>query len=115
MVFTFRILKLNVQTILNTHIHLDTAVDLRRNTVAVHPNILFANDVLNAAGDGGADEIAQFHVDAVVGFVLFFDGFEVEGEGLRVLKFAWGCEFLDEGEEFVMVAAIEEHFWEENE
>lgn len=114
-IFTLRIFKLDMQTILNTHIHLNTAVDLRWNTVAVNPNVLFANDVLDAPGDGGADEIAQFHVDAVVGFVLFFDRFEVEGEGLRVLEFAWSGEFLDEREEFVVVAAVEEHFLVRNE
>lgn len=89
MVFTLRVLKLDVQTVLYSHIHLDTAVDLWRNAVGVYPDVLFTDDILNAAGHGSADEVAQFYVDAVVGFVLFLDGFEVERESLWVLEFTW--------------------------
>jgi len=100
-----------MQAILYPHIHLDTAVRLGRHAVRVDPNVLFTYNVLNAPGDGGAHKVAEADVDAVVGFVLFFDVFEVEGKGLRMLEFARGGEFLAEGEEFVVVAAVEEHFW----
>lgn len=57
------------------------------------------------------DKVVQFDVDVVVRFVLFFDIFEVEVEGLWVLEFVWGGEFLDEGEEFVVVVMVEEYFY----
>lgn len=110
MVFTLRILEFNMQTIFNADIHFYTAVCLRGGTVGVDPDIFLADDVGDAAGDGDADEVVQFYVDAVVGFVLLFDVLEVEGEGLGVLEVARGGELLAEGEEFVVVTAVEEHF-----
>lgn len=104
-----------MQTILNPHIHLDTAVGFGGNAVAVDPDVFFAHDVGDAAGDGDADKVVELDVDAVVRFVLLFDVFEVEGEGLRVLEVAGGGELLAEGEEFVVVAAVEEHFCRETE
>lgn len=111
MVLRLGILKLDMQTILYTNIHLDRAVVFRRHAVGIHPEIFLADDVGHAPGDGDADEIAELDVDAIVGFILLLDVFEVEGEGLRVLEFAGGSEFLDQGEEFVVVAAVVEHFY----
>ena len=110
-VFALAIFELNVQAIFNADVHLDAAVHLGRDAVAVHPDVLFADDVGHAAGDGDADKVAQLDVDAVVGFVLLLDVFEVEVEGLGVLEFAGGGELLVEGEELVVVSAVKEHFW----
>lgn len=78
--------------------------------VRIYPQILLAYDIGHAATDGDAQEIAQFDVDAVVGFVWFFDVFEGKGERDGVLEFAGRGEFGLEREEFVVSAAVEEHF-----
>lgn len=78
--------------------------------VRIYPQILLAYDIGHAATDGDAQEIAQFDVDAVVGLVWFFDVFKGKGEGDGVLEFAGRGEFGLEGEEFVVGAAVEEHF-----
>lgn len=108
-IFRLGVLELNMQTVLDPNIHLDRAIRLRRHAIRVDPEVLLADHVRHSPGDGYADEIAQLHVDPVVGLVLLFDVFEVEGEGLGVLQFARGCEFLYEGEEFVMVSAVVKH------
>ena len=109
MVLALTILELDMQAILNADIHLDAALRLRRHLVGVHPDVLFADDVGHAARDGDAHEVAELDVDPVVGLVLLLDVLEVEGEGLGVLQVAGGGELLAEGEEFVVVAAVEEH------
>lgn len=94
-VFRLGVLKLDMQTILDTDIHLNRAVVLWRHAIGINPEILFAHDVGHPARNSDADEIPELYVDAIVGFVLFLDILEVEGEGLGVLEFAGGCEFLD--------------------
>lgn len=84
-VFALTILKLYVQAVLNTDVHLDTAVYLWRNAVAVNPDILFANNILNAAGDCGADKVSQLDINAIVRLVLLFDILEVKSECLGML------------------------------
>ena len=111
-VFTLAVLELNVQAILNPDVHLDAAVGLGRDPVGVDPDVLLAHDVGHAPGDRAADEVAELAVDPVVGLVLFFDVLEVEGVGLRVLQVPRGGELGVEGEEFVVGAPVEEHFWE---
>lgn len=109
-VLALGVLELDVQTVLDADVHLDGAVHLGRDAVAVDPDVLFTDDVGHAAGNGDADVVAQLDVDAVVGFVLLLDVLEVEVEGLGVLQLARGGKLLDEGEEFVVVATVEEHF-----
>lgn len=111
MVFRFRILKLNMQTILNTHIHLYTRIRLGGYSIAIDPNVFFSNHIGHAARDGDTNEVAELDVYAGVGFVLFFDVFEVEVERLGVLKVARSGQLLAQGEEFVVVAAVEEHLF----
>lgn len=108
-VFALAVLEFNVQTVLDTDIHLNAAVHLGRDAVAINPNVLFANDIGHAAGDGDAHKVPQLDIDAVVRLVLLLDVFEVEVKGLRVLQFPGSGEFLVEREEFVVVAAVEEH------
>ena len=113
MVFTLTVLEFNVQAILDPDIHLDAAVGLGGDAVGVDPDVLLADHVGHAPGNRAADEVAQFAVDPVVGFVLLFHVLEVEGVGLRVLKIPRGGELGVESEEFVVRAPVEEHFWEE--
>lgn len=108
-VLVFGVFKFDVQTILDTDIHLDRTVGLRRQSVRVDPDILFTNDGWHSPREGGSDEVSQLHIDSIVGLVLLFDVFEVEGECLRVMQFARGREFLNQGEEFIMIATIIEH------
>ena len=110
-VFRFGILKLNVQTIRDTNIHLDRAVVLWRHAVGIDPEILLAYDIGHPAGNSNTHKIPELHVDAIVGFVLLLDVLEIEGEGLGMLEFAGSCKFLDQGEEFVVVSAVIEHLW----
>ena len=112
MVFALAILEFNVQAILDPHVHLDAAVGLGRDPVRVDPDVLLAHDVGHAPGYRTADEVAEFAVDPVVGFVLLLHVLEVEGVGLWVLEVPRGGELGVEGEEFVVGAAVEEHFWE---
>lgn len=105
------VLELDMQAILDADIHLDRAIGLGRHAIRVDPEILLADYVGHAPGDGDADEVAQLHVDAVVGLVLLLDILEVEGEGLRVLQFAGGGELLDEGEEFIVASAVVVHLY----
>lgn len=108
-VLVFGVFKFDVQTILDTDIHLDRTVGLRRQSVRVDPDILFTNDGWHSPREGGSDEVSQLHIDSIVGLVLLFDVFEVEGECLWVMQFARGCEFLNQGEKFIMIATIIEH------
>lgn len=108
-VLALGIFEFDMQTVLDTDVHLNGAVDLGRDAVAVDPDVLLADDVGHAARDGDPDEVAQLDVDAVVGLVLLLDVLEVEVEGLRVLELARGGEFLVEGEEFVVIPPVEEH------
>lgn len=110
-VFRLGVLKLDVQTILDTDVHLNRAVVLWRHAVGIDPKILLAHDVGHTAGDGDAHEIPELYVDAIVRFVLLLDVLEIEGEGLGVLEFSGSCEFLDEGEEFVVVSAVVKHLF----
>ena len=110
MVLALTILKLNVQTVLNPDIHLDATVRLGRYSVAVDPDLFLAHDVGHAPRDEDADVVAQLDIDTVIGLVLLFHGFKVEGEGLRVLQVAGRRELLREGKEFVVGAAVVVHF-----
>lgn len=105
------VLKLDMQTILDTHIHLDTTVDLRGYAIAVNPNVLLTDDVGHATRHGDAHKVAQLDVDAVVGLVLLLDVLEVEVEGLGVLQLARGGKLLHQREELVVIAAIKEHLY----
>lgn len=109
MVLALGVLELDVEAVLDSHVHLDAAVDLGGDSVAVDPNVLFADDIGHAAGDGDADEIAQLDVNAIVGLVLLLHVLKVEVERLRVLQLAGRRELLVEREKFVVVAAVEEH------
>ena len=109
-VLALRVLKLNMQTILNAAIHFYNAVGFGRLAVTVDPDVLFAHDVLHSARDGDAQEIAEFDVDAMVGFVGFLDVFESEGESNGVLQLSRGGEFGLEGEEFMVGVAVKVHF-----
>lgn len=93
-VFALRVLKLDVQTILDTYVHLDAAVHLRRYPIAVYPDIFLSDHIRHAPGHCNADEIPQSYIDAGVGFVLFLDILEVELECLGVLEVARSCELL---------------------
>lgn len=97
MILRLGILKLDMQTILNPDIHLDRTVRLRRHPVRIDPYVLLADHVRHPSGDCDADKVPEFDIDPIVGFVLFLDVFEVEREGLRVLQFAGGGEFLAQG------------------
>lgn len=110
-VFALAVLELDVQTVLDTDVHLDAAVHLGGDAVAVDPDVLFADNVSHAAGDGDADKVAQLDVDAIVGLILLLDVFEVKVKGLRVLELAWRGKLLVQCEELVVVTAIEEHFY----
>lgn len=109
MVLGLGILKLNMQAVFDTDIHLDRAIVLGRHAIGIDPEILLAHDIGHPSGHSHANKIPQLHVDAVIGLVLFLDVLEVEWEGLRMLEFAGGCEFLDQRQEFVMVSTIVEH------
>lgn len=109
-VFGLGVLELDVQAVLYPDVHLDARVHLRGDAVAVDPDVLLADDVGHAPRDGDADVVAQLHVDAVVRLILLLHVLEVEVERLRVLQLAGRGELLDEGEEFVVIAAVEEHF-----
>lgn len=110
MVLALAVLKLDVQAVLYADVHLDAAVHLGGDPVAVDPDVLFANHVGHAAGDGDAHKVPQLDVDAVVRLVLLLDVLEVEVVRLRVLQLPRGGELLVQGEEFVVVASVEEHF-----
>lgn len=109
-VFRFRVLKFNMQAILDSNIHLDRVVSFRRHPIRIHPDVLFTDDVRYPPGDRHAYKVPELHIDAIIRFVLLLYIFEVEWVGLRVLKFAWSSKFLTKGEEFVVITAIEKHF-----
>lgn len=109
MILAFAVLELDVQAVLDADVHLNAAVELGWNAVAVDPQILLADHILDAAADGGAYEVAETDVDAVVTLILLLNVLEVKGKGLRVGQLAGGGELLVEGEEFVVGAAVEEH------
>lgn len=88
MVLALAVLELDVQAVLDTDVHLDAAVHLRRDAVAVDPHVLLADDVGHAPRHGDAHEVPQLHVDPVVRLVLLLDVLEVEVEGLGVLQLA---------------------------
>lgn len=114
MVLGLGIFKLDMQAVFDTDIHLDRAVVLRRHAIGIDPEILLAHDIGHPSGHRHADEIPQLHIDAIVGFVLFLNVLEVKREGLRMLEFAGSCEFLDQGQEFVMISTIIEHLCQES-
>lgn len=110
-VLALGVFELDVQAVLNTDVHLDAAVHLGRDAVRVHPDVLLPDDICHAAADGDADEVAQLDIDAVIGLVLLLDILEVEVVSLGVLELAGRGELLDQGEEFVVVSAVEEHLY----
>lgn len=114
-VLALAVLELDVQAVLDANVHLDAAVHLRGDAVAVDPNVLFADHVGHAARDCDADKVAQLDVDAVVRLVLLLDVLEVEVEGLRVLQLPRRGELLVQREELVVVAAVKEHFYRADE
>lgn len=57
-VLRFRVLELNMQTILNSHIHLDRAVHLRRNSIRVDPDILLPNHIRHSSRHCDSNEIS---------------------------------------------------------
>lgn len=65
-VLGFGVLKLNMQAVLDSNVHLDRAVGLWRHAIGVHPQILLADDVGHAPGDRHAHEVAQLDVDSIV-------------------------------------------------
>lgn len=101
-----------MQAVLDTDIHLDRAVGLGRHTVRIDPNLLLADHVRHAPGNRNSDKVPQSDIDAVIGLVLFLDVLEVEREGLRVVQLARCRELLIEGQKFVMVASVVEHFYD---
>lgn len=57
-VLALAVFELNVQTILNTNVHLDDAVGLWWHAVRVDPEILFAHNILHAATHSDTDKVA---------------------------------------------------------
>lgn len=109
MILGFGVFEFDMQAVLDTDVHLDGAVILRWHAVRVHPQVLLPNDIRHAPRDSHPDKVAQLDVDTIVRLVLLFDVLEIEGEGLRVEQLAGGGELLDQGKEFIMVAAVIEH------
>ncbi len=109
-VLALAVLELDVQAVLDADVHLDAAVHLGRDAVAVDPDVLLADHVGHAARHGDAHVVAQLDVDAVVRLVLLLDVLEVEVEGLRVLQLAGRGQLLHERQELVVVAPVKEHF-----
>ena len=54
----------------------------------------------------------QLDVDALVSFKLFLDILKVEVKGGRLPHVAWRCELLGQREEFMVVAAVVEEFYD---
>ena len=111
MVLALAVLELDVQAVLDADVHLDAAVRLGRDPVGVHPDVLLAHHVRHPPRHRAADEVAQLAVDPVVGLVLLLHVLEVEPVRLRVLEVARRGQLGVEGEEFVVRAPVEEHFW----
>lgn len=109
MVLALTVLKLNMQAVLDTDVHLDAAVHLGGDAIAVNPKVLLADHISHAARDRNTDKVAQLDVDAVVRLILLLDVFEIEVEGLRVLELTRRGELLVQREKLVVVPAIEEH------
>jgi len=114
-VLALAVLELNVQTILNTNIHLDHTVRLRRHAIAINPEVLFTNNIRHAPRDGHADEIAQPHIDSRVRLILLLDVLEQERERVRVLQLARGRKLGLQRQELVVHAAVVEHLDRANE
>jgi hypothetical protein len=111
MVFGLGILKLDVQAVFDSHVHLDGAVGFRRYPVGVDPNVLLPDDIGHSSRHCDPDEISQLDVDAIVRLVLLLDILEVEIKCLGVLQISGSGELLAEREELIVVASIKEHFW----
>jgi hypothetical protein len=108
MIIPFLILKLNMKTFLNPHLHLNRFIQPRfiLDQLDNHVFILF-NRGEEFAIDEDADEVADGDVAAVIGFVGFFIGSEVEGDGgLGLEEGAGGLELFGEGDEVVVRSAV---------
>ncbi len=110
-VLALRVLKLNVQTVLDADVHLDGAVALGRHAVRVHPQVLLAHHVRHAPRHRHAQEVAQLDIDAVVRFVLLLDIAEVEVERLRVLQVTGRRQLLAQRQELEVAAAVRVYFF----
>lgn len=110
MVFVFVVFEFDVQIVFDIDVYFDVVVYFGWNMVVVYLEVFFVNDIGYVMGDGDVNKVVQFDVDVVVGFVLFFDVFEVEVESLWVLQFVWCGKFLVERQEFVVVIVVEEYF-----
>lgn len=108
-VLALAVLELDVQAVLDADVHLDAAVHLGRDAVAVDPHVLLADDVGHAPRHRHPHEVPQLHVDPVVRLVLLLHVLEVEVERLRVLQLPRRRQLLVQRQELVVVAPVEEH------
>ena len=110
MVFRFRVLKLDVQAVLDPDVHFYGRVRFGREAVAVDPDFFLADHVSHAPRHQDSHVVAQLDVDPVVRLVLLLDVLEVELERLRVLQVARRGELLRQRQEVVRRAAVVVHF-----
>ena len=93
-VLALAVLELYVQAVLDADVHLNAAIHLGGDAIAVHPHVLFADDVGHAPCHRHPHKVPQLHVDAIVRLVLLLNVLEVEVEGLWMLQLARRRELL---------------------
>lgn len=110
MVLGLVVLKLNVQTVLDAHLHLDRRTQLRITAQRMHGHIDLAHNVRDPTGDRDTQEVAQPDVRSDVHFVRFLD----VGELKRIVgvldEVAGTRQLLDQRQELMVIAAIKVQF-----
>ena len=84
------VLELDVEALLDAHLHLDRVVDLGRRVRLLNEELLLLDHVARRvmARDRHADKVSQPHVQPVIALVGLLDGGEVEGVVARLVQCA---------------------------
>ena len=88
------VLELNVETVLDPHLHFDGLVDLRLSAAGLHNDlVLLLQDRHEPALDRDADEVLDRRVPTPIGFVILLNIAKAEGQdGLGKVKRPGGGE-----------------------
>mmetsp|Transcript_20229 Transcript_20229/g.50586 ORF Transcript_20229/g.50586 Transcript_20229/m.50586 type:complete len:303 (-) Transcript_20229:133-1041(-) len=111
MVLGLGVLKLDVQAVLDAHLHFDGVVDLGRHAGVAHPELeLLHHSVAVAALHGHPQKVPRPHVDAVVGLVWHLHPAELERNAQRTLQLPRRRHLPHQADEVIRVAAVKVQF-----
>ncbi len=104
-----------MQTILDSHFHLNTRIRLRIRRQSVHKNILLLDYIRKPFNDSQPQEISQPHIHTRVRFMMFVHICKIKVNCHIFRYFSWIMKQLAKRSKHMMIASVVVEFYLTNE